>query len=77
MRILILSFNGKENRMDYLIKNTTKKQRTEIIKKALAISMSGADIPTDEALKITKEYIEGITELEDVQKKIVNLYKRS
>ena len=41
--------------MDYLIKNTTKKQRTEIIKKALAISMSGADIPTDEALKITKE----------------------
>ena len=63
--------------MDYLIKNTTKKQRTKIIKKALAISMSGADIPTDEALKITKEYIDGITELEDVQKKIVNLYKRS
>lgn len=63
--------------MDYLIKNTTKKQRAEIIKKALAISMSGADIPTDEAFKITKEYIDGITELEDVQKKIVNLYKRS
>ena len=35
--------------------------------------MSGADIPTDEALKMTKEYIDGITELEDVQKKIVNL----
>lgn len=44
--------------MDYLIKNTTKKQRAEIIKKALAISMSGADIPTDEALKIAKEYLE-------------------
>lgn len=42
--------------MDYLIKNTTKKQRTKIIKKALAISMSGADIPTDETLRITKEY---------------------
>lgn len=63
--------------MDYLIKNTTKNQRAEIIKKALAISMSGADIPTDETLKIAKEYIDGITELEDVQKKIVNLYKRS
>ena len=44
--------------MDYLIKNTTKKQRAEIIKKSLAISMSGADIPTDEALKIAKEYID-------------------
>ena len=63
--------------MDYLIQNTTKKQRAEIIKKSLAISMSGADIPTDEALKIAKEYIDGITELEDVQKKIINLYKRS
>ncbi len=63
--------------MDYLIKNTTKKQRSEIIKKALSISMSGADIPTDKALEIAKEYIDGITELEDAQKKIVNLYKRS
>jgi len=63
--------------MDYSIKNTTKQQRAEIIKQALAISMSGTDIPTDEALKITKEYIDGITELEEVQKKIINLYKRS
>lgn len=63
--------------MDYSIKNTTKKQRAEIIKKAIAISISGADFPTDEALKIAKEYVDGITELEDVQKKIINMYKRS
>lgn len=63
--------------MDYSIKSTTKQQRIEIIKQALSISMSGTDIPTDEALKIAKEYIDGITELEDVQKKIINLYKRS
>lgn len=63
--------------MDYLIKNTTKKERSEIIKKALGISMSGTDIPTDEALKIAKEYIDGITELEDVQKKIINLHKKN
>lgn len=62
--------------MNYLIKNTTKKERIEIIKKALGISMSGTDIPTDEALKIAKEYIDGITELEDVQKKIINLHKK-
>lgn len=63
--------------MSYLIKDTTKQQRAEIIKQALSISMSGTDIPTDEALAIAKEYINGITELEDVQKKIINLYKRS
>ena len=63
--------------MDYLIKNTTKKQRIEIIKEALSISMSGSDVPTDDALKIAKEYVDGITELEDVQKKIIHLYKRS
>lgn len=63
--------------MDYLIKNTTKQQRAEILKKALSISISGADFPTDEALLIAKEYLDGITELEDVQKKIINMYKRS
>lgn len=63
--------------MSYLIKDTTKQQRVEIIKKALAISMSGADIPTDEALAIAKEYIDGITELKDVQAKIIAMYKRS
>ena len=61
--------------MDYLIKNTTKQQRANIIKKALAISMSGTDIPTDKALKLAKEYIDGITELEDIQKKLIKFYK--
>lgn len=61
--------------MDYSISNTTKKQRTEIIKKALAISMSGTDLPTDKTLKLAKEYIDGITELDDIQKKIINMYK--
>lgn len=63
--------------MSYLIKDTTKQQRAEIIKQALAISMSGTDIPTDKALSIAKEYIDGITELKDVQTKIIEMYKRS
>ncbi len=63
--------------MSYLIKDTTKQQRAEIIKQALAISMSGTDIPTDKALSIVKEYIDGITELKDVQTKIIEIYKRS
>ena len=63
--------------MSYLIKDTTKQQRAEIIKQALTISMSGTDIPTDKALYIAKEYIDGITELKDVQTKIIEIYKRS
>lgn len=63
--------------MSYLIKDTTKQERIEIIKQALTISMSGTDMPTDNALKIAKEYVDGTTELAEVQKKIINLYKRS
>ncbi len=62
--------------MDLSIKNTTREQRKEIVKTALAISISGADIPSNQTLNIVKEYIDGITELEDVQKKIINLYKK-
>ena len=62
--------------MDISIKNTTKEQRKEIVKTALAISISGSDFPSQEALNIVKEYIDGITELEDVQKKIIALYKK-
>ena len=61
--------------MDLSIKNTTKEQRKEIVKTALALSVTGSDMPTDEALKIMKEYVNGITEIEEVQKKIINMYK--
>lgn len=62
--------------MDLSIKNTTREQRKEIVKNALAISISGADFPTDATLNIVKEYVDGKTELEEVQKKIINLYKK-
>lgn len=61
--------------MDLSIKNTTKEQRREIVKTAIASSITGSDMPTDEALKIMKEYVDGITEIEEVQKKIINMYK--
>lgn len=61
--------------MDLSIKNTTKEQRKEIIKTAIALSITGSDMPTDEALKIMKEYVDGISEIEEVQKKIIAMYK--
>lgn len=62
--------------MDLSIKNTTREQRKEIVKTALAISITGTDFPSDKALEIVKEYVDGITEIEDVQKKILSLYKK-
>ena len=61
--------------MDLSIKNTTREQRKEIVKTALALSITGSDMPTDEALKIMKEYVDGISEIEEVQKKIIAMYR--
>ena len=55
----------------YLIKDTTKEERAELVKKALFITSAGDASPSDDAIKIVKQYIEGEKELEDVQKEII------
>ena len=55
----------------YLIKYTTKEERAELVKKALFITSAGDALPSDDAIKIVKQYIEGEKELEDVQKEII------
>lgn len=62
--------------MDLSIKNTTKEQRRKIVKDALSLSITESEIPSDEALKIAKEYVDGISEIEEVQRKIINMYKK-
>ena len=61
--------------MDLSIKNTNKKQRRDLVKKSIALSITGSDMPTDKALKIMKEYVDGTSEIEEVQKKIIAMYK--
>ena len=63
--------------MDYSINNTTIKQRKELVKKALGISISGSDIPTDETLALAKKYIEGKIELKELQEKVINKYNKN
>ncbi len=63
--------------MSYLIKDTTSKQRAEYVKKALSISLSGADKPSDEVMALALEYIEGKKELEEIQKLVVERYKNN
>ena len=60
--------------MDYSINGTTREQRKELVKKALGISMSGAEIPSDEVLELAKEYIDGKIELKELQEKVINMY---
>lgn len=62
--------------MDLSIKNTSKSERRKIVKDALTISLTGSDMPSYDALKIMKEYIDGKFEIEEVQKKIIAMYKK-
>lgn len=62
--------------MKYLINETTKEERIQIVKKALAISLSDASYPSDEAMQLIDEYIEGRMELEEVQKLMIKKYNK-
>ena len=61
--------------MKYLISETTGEERELIVKKALAISLSGADKPTEEVLNLANDYIEGRKELEEIKEIVINKYK--
>ena len=43
----------------------------------MAISISGADVPTDETLNLTKDYVDGKIELEELQNKIIDKYNKN
>lgn len=62
--------------MKYLIDETTREERVEIVEKALAISLSDAQYPSEEAMQLAEEYIEGRMELEDIQKVMIKKYER-
>ena len=62
--------------MEYLIKGTTKEERKKIAKNALAISVGSNEMPSKEAIKLVKEYVDGKIELEEVQKKIIERHKK-
>lgn len=62
--------------MEYLIKNTTKEERKKIAKNALAISVGSNEMPSKETIELVKEYVDGKMELEEVQKKVIERYKK-
>lgn len=58
----------------YLISETTKEERKDIVKKALGLSLLGADMPSDDVLNLAKQYIDGKIEIEEIQKKVLEKY---
>ena len=60
----------------YLISETTKEERKDIVKKALGISLLGADIPSDDVLELAKQYIDVKIEIEEIQKKVIEKYTK-
>lgn len=66
----------KEKNMEYLIKDTTKEERKKIAKNALAISVGSNEMPSKEVIELVKEYVDGKMELEEVQKNIIERYKK-
>lgn len=41
----------------YLTSETTREERKNIVKKALGISLLGADMPSDDVLELARQYI--------------------
>lgn len=62
--------------MSFLIKDTTKEERKKIVKNAFGLTISSNEMPSKEVIELTKKYINGEMELEDVQKKVIEMYRK-
>jgi hypothetical protein len=60
---------------DYSIKGTTKIQREKYVNDAIALSTLDALAPSEMAMKLAQEYIDGKCELDDAHKRIIKHYK--
>lgn len=60
----------------HLIKDTTKEDREELVKNALAILLLDASEPTQETMELVKSYINGEMELEEIKNSIIKRYQK-
>jgi hypothetical protein len=60
---------------DYSIQGTTKLQREKYVNDAIALSTLDAPAPSQKAMKLMREYINGNLELDDARNKIIAYYK--
>ena len=62
--------------MNYLIKDTTKEERKKIVKNAFGITIASNEMPSKEVVELTKKYINGEMELEEIQKKVIEMSRK-
>ena len=62
--------------MSYLIKDTTREERIKIAKSALAICVGSNENPSKEIIDLVRQYVDGKMEIEEVQKTIIERYKK-
>lgn len=62
--------------MSYLIKDTSKEERKKIAKNAFGISIASNEMPSKDVIELVKQYIDGNMELEEVQKKVIERYRK-
>lgn len=63
--------------MKYLIKDTTKEERMQLVKKAFGIAIADNQVPTDTSIELVQKYINGEMELEQVKQKIIQIYNKN
>lgn len=59
----------------YLVKDTTREERDNIVKNGIALSALDSAIPTEEGMALFYKYIEGEMELEEITAVIISKYK--
>jgi len=60
---------------DYTVQGTTKLQREKYVSDAIALSTLDAKEPSERAMSLMQEYIEGRCELVDARNRIVEYYR--
>lgn len=60
----------------YLIKNSTKEERQKRVDGAIVVGMLDGKEPSVEAKELFQKYVDGEMEVEEVQRKIVEKYKK-
>ena len=60
----------------YLVSETTREERKEIVKNALGLTLLGTEKPSDETLNLAKKYIDGKIEISDIQRAVLKKYTK-
>lgn len=61
--------------MDYLIKNTTREQRINLVKNSLGIVLADGKMPDKETKELLLQYVNGKKELSEIKKELIERYK--